>query len=111
MMRVAIAISVISLSLGLSLGLCGCVGSPVGDALAGPEKLAARDDAYCRSIGTVPGNSDYAQCRMFATQQRNQSHQSAFAASAGIAAAMQPQRLQTNCTSVRTGTMVQTNCN
>jgi hypothetical protein len=40
-------------ALGAALG--GCAGSPVGDAIAGPEKLAQQDDAYCESIGAAKG--------------------------------------------------------
>ena len=36
--------------------LAGCAGTPVGDALIGPEKLAQQDDAYCRSIGAAGPN-------------------------------------------------------
>lgn len=50
--------------------LSGCAGSIVGDALAGPEKLAAQDDGYCKSIGAEPGSDRYYQCRMTLTQQR-----------------------------------------
>jgi len=32
----------------LCAALAGCAGSPVGDAIAGPEKLALQDDAYCQ---------------------------------------------------------------
>jgi hypothetical protein len=35
--------------------LGGCAGSIVGDALAGKEKLAQQDDAYCTSIGLTFG--------------------------------------------------------
>src|SRR5690349_6584065 len=52
--------------------LLGCAGSPVGDAIAGPEKLAERDDAYCRSIG-AQGDA-YTNCRLFMTQQRQANH-------------------------------------
>ena len=57
---------------GLTLSLAGCAGSPVGDALAGPEKLAERDDAYCRSIG-AQGDA-YTHCRLSVTQQRQANH-------------------------------------
>jgi len=52
--------------------LSACAGSPVGDAIAGPEKLAQQDDAYCRSIG-AQGDA-YTNCRMFMTHQRDQRH-------------------------------------
>lgn len=50
--------------------LSGCAGSIAGDAIAGPEKLAAQDDSYCQSIGAVPNSDRYYQCRMTLTQQR-----------------------------------------
>ncbi len=93
--------------------LSGCAGSPVGDALAGPEALAQRDDTYCKSIGTQPGNSDYAQCRMFATQQRNAGHQAAFNRSAAANRtflATQAAQRPVNCTSTRFGATTTTNC-
>jgi hypothetical protein len=61
---------------GLGLTMAGCAGSPLGDAIAGPEAVAARE-AYCRSIGLKFGTPDYANCRMIANNQREQSHQAA----------------------------------
>lgn len=55
--------------------LTGCAGSLVGDAIAGPEKLARQDDAYCRSIGAQ--DQAYTQCRLFLTQQRASKHERA----------------------------------
>lgn len=60
--------------------LVGCAGSPVGDAIAGPEKLAAQDDAYCQSIGAVKGTPNYTTCRLTVTQMRETKHNSARAA-------------------------------
>jgi hypothetical protein len=99
------------------LALVGCAGTPIGDAMTGPEKLAEQDDAYCRSIGAVPNTQTYVQCRMFATQQRQQSHARARAnASASLAQAganMQANNANrtVNCTS-RAGVAgtVQTSC-
>lgn len=54
----------------MALGVAGCAGSPLGDSIAGPEKLAARDDAYCQSIGAAHGTPQYMNCRMVVTQQR-----------------------------------------
>lgn len=54
--------------------LSGCAGSVIGDGIAGPEKLAQRDDTYCRSIGLKFGTSDYASCRMQTTQRREDQH-------------------------------------
>lgn len=54
--------------------LSGCAGSVIGDGIAGPEKLAQQDDAYCRSIGLKFGTSDYASCRMQTTQRREDKH-------------------------------------
>jgi hypothetical protein len=57
--------------MALCLTLGGCAGSMVGDAIAGPEKVAARDDAYCQSIGAAKGTPQYMNCRMTLTQQRS----------------------------------------
>ena len=62
---------------GLGLAMAGCAGSPVGDAIAGPEAVAAREDAYCRSIGLNPGTPEHANCRMTVNNQRQQRHQAA----------------------------------
>jgi hypothetical protein len=56
------------------LVLMGCAGSPVGDALAGPEKLAAQDDGYCQSIGLKFGSNEYANCRLIQSEQRDRRH-------------------------------------
>src|SRR5258707_14418436 len=65
-------------ALGAALG--GCAGSPVGDAIAGPEKLALQDDAYCQSIGAAKGTPQYTSCRLTVTQQREDKHNIARAA-------------------------------
>jgi hypothetical protein len=82
-------------ALGVALG--GCAGSPVADAIAGPEKLAQQDDAYCKSIGLNFGTNQYAGCRMVQSQAREERHARAqatgdalLAASAAVVAA-QPQ--------------------
>jgi hypothetical protein len=54
--------------------LAGCAGSIVGDAIAGPEKLAQQDDAYCTSIGLQLGQPDYARCRMMREAARERHH-------------------------------------
>jgi hypothetical protein len=56
--------------------MSGCAGSVIGDGdgIAGPEKLAQQDDAYCRSIGLKFGTPDYANCRMQTTQRREDRH-------------------------------------
>jgi len=58
--------------LGAALG--GCAGSPVGDAIAGPEKLTQQDDVYCESIGAAKGTPQYTNCRLTVTQQRETKH-------------------------------------
>jgi hypothetical protein len=95
------------------LALTGCQGTPIGDAMIGPEKLAQMDDQYCRSIGAAPGTAPYMQCRMHKTAERNQSHQAAFrTAGAGLQATgaqMQNNamaRRPINCTSTGTSTFV-----
>jgi hypothetical protein len=59
-------------ALGIALG--GCAGSPIGDTIAGPEKLAQQDDAYCESIGAAKGSPQYTNCRLTVTQQRETKH-------------------------------------
>ena len=108
-----------------ALLLTGCAGSPIGDALAGPEVLAQRDDAYCRSLGASSGNPDYINCRLTVSQQRNESHanriaaaQAAVATSAALTAPrqvtpVQPMQsiLPTQCRSIHVGMgQVQTTC-
>lgn len=93
--------------------LSGCQGTPIGDAMIGPEKLAQMDDQYCRSIGAAPGSQPYIQCRMFKTSEREQSHRAAFArAGAGLQATgaqMQNNAMASRpvtCTSTTSGTFV-----
>lgn len=57
--------------------LSGCAGSPIGDRIAGPEKLAQQDAAYCQSIGAGQGSPQYADCRLRVEQMRTQSHSAA----------------------------------
>lgn len=57
--------------------LSGCAGSVIGDRLAGPEKLAQQDDAYCSSIGLKLGTADYANCRLQMSQRRENRAQAA----------------------------------
>ena len=83
--------------------LTGCAGSPVGDALAGPEKLAAQDNAYCQSIGLKFGSNEYANCRLIQSQQRDRRH----TARLGIAA----QSLSNLSTPTPSPTSITTNCN
>jgi hypothetical protein len=71
-----------------ALTLGGCAGSPVGDAIAGPAKLAQVDDAYCRSIGVEADTPGYANCRQTLTQNRDEYHVMEVArAKAAVAAA------------------------
>jgi hypothetical protein len=91
--------------------VAGCAGSPIADAIVGPEKLAQQDDAYCRSIGAR--GSDYTACRLFMTKQRDDRHTAARMAigdafqSAGEA--MQRNR-QTTCTTTGPYTYRSTTC-
>jgi hypothetical protein len=80
------ALSRMVMILGLVLTVAGCAGSPLGDAIGGADAVAAREDAYCRSIGLNPGTSEYANCRMTMNNQRQQRHQ---AAVQGTAAGLQ----------------------
>ena len=99
--------------------LSGCAGSPLGDAIAGPEQLAQRDDAYCRSIGTTMGTTEYANCRMIASQQRANNHTASLglmAAGAAVVANADPpvyvpyQPAPVRCRSVNVGAGVTTTC-
>ena len=85
------------------LGLAGCAGSPVGDAIAGPEKLAARDDATCQSYGATPGSNAYVQCRMITAQNRDENHRARLAAAqqSFAAASQAAQAPPQNCTIMR----------
>lgn len=83
-----------ALLLIISISLTGCADSIVGDALAGPEKLARQDDAYCQSIDTKFGTPEYAACRESATARRDAHHARGadlVAAGASIAATPPPQ--------------------
>ena len=64
----------VAVALLIAAPLGGCAGSVVGDAIAGPEVLAQRDDNYCRSIGLQFGTPDYALCRQNATIFRENHH-------------------------------------
>lgn len=75
MMKKALFLAVPLVAAGVAL--CGCSGSPVADALAGPEKLAQQDDAYCRSIGAAVGTPQYTNCRLQVTQMRETKHNAA----------------------------------
>src|SRR5262249_30888444 len=65
----------------LCAALGGCAGSMVGDAIAGPEKVAMRDDTYCQSIGAAKGTPQYMNCRLTLTQQRSDRARAALSAS------------------------------
>jgi hypothetical protein len=65
----------------MSAALAGCAGSPMGDLMAGPEKLAAQDDTYCKSLGAKPDSDNYINCRLIADQNRAQRHADADATS------------------------------
>jgi hypothetical protein len=110
------------------LGLGGCEGSPVGNMIAGPEKLAQQDDAYCQSIGTRYGTPEYSNCRLVTAQQRDQRDAARLANSAALIAAgaqmraaaaeqtppppLQPMQIPApvRCRSMQVGITVQTVC-
>lgn len=56
------------------LGLAGCAGSVLGDAMAGPEAVADREAAYCASMGFQYGTPQHADCRLQVAMQRQQLH-------------------------------------
>jgi hypothetical protein len=72
------------LLLPIVLPLAGCAASPAADLIAGPEKLAVQDDAYCKSIGLRFGTNEYAACRMTQTADRNARLQHALDTAASI---------------------------
>lgn len=96
-------------------GLSGCAGSVLGDAIAGPEAVAEREDSYCKSLGLYLGTPEYANCRIQTGQGRQNRHQMAIQ---GAAANMQ-RTLDANrpvqvaprtCNSSVIGNQIQTNC-
>lgn len=96
--------------LPVMLTLGGCAGSVLGDAVAGPEAVAAREDGYCQSIGLRFGTPEYANCRMTVGSQRQQAHQAAISGALnGMQQSFQPPPT-INCTSQRMGTITNTSC-
>jgi len=113
----------IAFKLLMLLGLGGCAGSPVGNMIAGPEKLAQQDDAYCQSIGTRYGTPEYSNCRLVTAQQRQariaETSAALLAAGAQMRAAaaeqtppppLQPVQFPVRCRSMQVGITVQTVC-
>ena len=115
----------IAFKLLMLLGLGGCAGSPVGNMIAGPEKLAQQDDAYCQSIGTRYGTPEYSNCRLVTAQQRQERIAAtseallAYGAQMRAAAAeqtppppLQPMQIPApvRCRSMQVGNTVQTVC-
>lgn len=92
--------------------LSGCAGSPVGDAIAGPEKLAQQDDEYCRSIGARPGTPNYTNCRLTVSQQRDARHANRLAIAGAAISSMAPPPAPPprTCQSVQVGHVWQTVC-
>ena len=86
--------------------LGGCAGSLVGDMIAGPEALAARDDKYCRSIGFQFGTPEYGNCRLTVSGQRDAAHQATLDSMGPLEA---PRRSR-QCVSRRIGSAVYTDC-
>ena len=79
------------LIIAAALPLGSCAGSIMGDAIAGPERLAQQDDAYCASIGVPAGTPSYPQCRMNLAQQRTEGHMAGAAVmAAGLNLMAQP---------------------
>lgn len=98
--------------IGLSLLLAACQGSLVGDKLAGPQALAANDDAYCRSLGVAPGSQAYVDCRLEKERLRAAKHAVALK---GISEGLKqmgtpPPRRTVNCTTMRNGAYLDTVC-
>lgn len=103
------------LALGSMLLLTGCAGSVVGDAIAGPEAVASREDAYCQSLGLRFGTPEYANCRLATNGQRQQRHQAAMQSAAdGLQRAAENMRPVTlpprQCISRPVGQTVVTDC-
>lgn len=90
--------------------LAGCAGSPIGDAIAGPEKLAQQDDAYCRSIGAE--GSAYTNCRLLVSQQRDARHTARLGMAMGAMnnITVAPSSGPVTCTTTGLSTMRTTTC-
>ena len=100
MQRAELRILVFSILIGVAPILGACAGSIVGDAIAGPEKLAQQDDAYCQSIGTRRGTPEYSNCRLIQQQTRETRHArgaAMAAAGAAIAASAAQSPTTTRC--------------
>lgn len=85
-----------------AIGLAGCQGTPIGDAMIGKERLAEMDSEYCQSIGATKGSATYTQCRLIKDTERQRNHQEAYRrAGTGLSQAganMQANRpVTTNC--------------
>lgn len=84
----------------ISLCLAGCAGSVIESAM-NPQAVAAREDAYCQSIGAAPGSPGYTDCRLQLNSQRQANHRSAIAEATYIAgqSMAQSQQRVVNCRS------------
>lgn len=96
-----------------AIPLSGCAGSVIGDAISGPEAVAAREDAYCQSIGLRFGTPEYANCRMAVGAERQRAHRAAIdSAASGMQRSIEASRPppRTRCVSERDGNTVITDC-
>ncbi len=95
--------------------LAGCAGSVLGDAIAGPEAVAAREDSYCQSLGLQFGTPEYADCRLRTGEGRQARHQMAIQGAVdgmqrSIDASRPVQMAPRTCNSAVYGNQVTTNC-
>jgi hypothetical protein len=66
------------LALSLALPLAACMEYTTQQEAAYRQRIAASDDAICRSYGAKPGTDIYVQCRMAQAQQRATAEQAAY---------------------------------
>lgn len=106
MLRSLVVFTVASFSIALG----GCAGSVLGDAIAGPEAVAAREDAYCKSIGLQFGTPEYANCRLTVGSQRAQNHQAAVNNAAANLRTMNSPNTSRTCRSTAYAGQITTRC-
>lgn len=91
--------------LALCGGLAGCMTAEERQA-----KVDAMEDAQCRQYGAQPGSQAYYQCRMTLNTQQRTTQRVGDLKAALDQIANPPSGGGINCSSVRTGDVVSTNC-
>lgn len=93
----------------LALTLLICALSTSVEARCRLFDVACREDAYCRSLGAIPGTDNYIQCRLY----RDQARQKAWSDAAEYfqrQQQLQQQRQFYNCTTNYFGNTARTTC-